>query len=203
MKKLALTVIALFGIISIANGAGNVAAGEEKSAMCQGCHGPDGNSPMGDFPSLAGQHDSYLIKQLNDFKAGKRSNEMMDAIAPTLSDEDITDIAAYFSSQKITAAGTEADAKIIAMGKSIYMGGKKKTSLTACTGCHGPNATGNRAAKFPSLAGQHADYISSQLLSFSRDERTNDMNKMMRNIANTMKEREIAAVAAYLASLPE
>lgn len=200
MMRAAITTLMIFGLAAPVFAA-NPNAGFDKSGVCQGCHGGDGNSPVAAFPSLAGQPANYLAKQLKDYRSGNRKNETMDALAASLSDEDIADIAAYFASQKPTPTGSDAKADTLALGKLIYKGGNMDTGLTACASCHGPQGKGNGPAKFPALAGQHADYTVSQLQNFKIEIRSNDMNNMMRNVSARMTQKEMDAVAAYLATL--
>ncbi|OGT21155.1 MAG: hypothetical protein A2V90_07180 [Gammaproteobacteria bacterium RBG_16_57_12] len=200
MRKI-LTAAALFTLFTHVYAAGDPATGEEKSATCQGCHGADGNSPSADFPSLAGQNATYIIKQLQNFKEGKRSNETMSAMAATLEDQDMADIAAYFSSKKGVSTGSSAPKEVLNRGRLLYKGGNKKEGMAACAGCHGAKGTGNGPAGFPALAGQHADYIERQLLAFKTEERKNDMNHMMRDISFKLTSNDMKAVAAYLTTL--
>ena len=176
--------------------------GEEKAAVCTGCHGTDGNNPVSEFPTLAGQHATYLAKQIRDFKSGKyRFNDIMESMVVSLTEQDITDITVFFSAQKAIAVGSDADEETLAAGKKIFNGGNSKRHVTACAGCHGANAAGNEPAKFPALAGQHTDYIYKQLMDFKTGQRHNDMNKMMQNIAENMSFKDIKAVSAYIATL--
>jgi cytochrome c553 len=200
MIKYTLTSILLL-MMALSAHAGDINAGQEKSSMCQGCHGADGNSPAGMWPTLAGQHAKYLTKQIKDFQAGNRKNETMESMVAGLSDEDIADISAYFSSQKPASSGTADDEGLITLGHKIYKGGNMESRLMACAGCHGPNATGNSPAKFPSLIGQQSEYVITQLSNFAEGSRSNDINKMMQNVATKMSKKEMEAVAAYLASL--
>jgi cytochrome c553 len=182
--------------------AGNPEAGKEKSALCQGCHGPDGNSLSPEWPNLADQHAGYIRKQVTNFQKGERQDPTMSSMVIGLSKEDIADIAAYFSSQSLQA--TEADAKAasdIALGKKIYKGGNTYNHVPACAGCHGPNGVGNEPALFPRIAGQKIDYLIKTLNDFRAGNRANDPNEIMRNIAAKLSEREIKAVAAYASSL--
>ncbi|MCK5668273.1 MAG: cytochrome c4, partial [Gammaproteobacteria bacterium] len=154
--------------------AGDVAAGKEKSALCAACHGTDGNSVNPVWPKLAGQHSEYILKQLKDFKAGKRNNIQMNPLVATLSEEDMQDLAAYFSSQQAKIG--YASAESLEMGEKIYRAGDASKGLPACMSCHGPTGAGNPAASFPSLSGQHAEYTKIQLLAFRDNKRTNDTN---------------------------
>jgi len=179
--------------------AADATAGKAKAAACAACHGADGNSPNPEWPSLAGQHATYLVKQLKEFKAGDRSNPLMSPMAAGLSEEDMADIAAYFSSQ--TPAGGKADPALVNAGEKLYRGGNATTGVAACMGCHGPNGAGNPQANFPGLAGQHAVYTVLQLKAFRSGQRTNDAGKMMQDIAARMTDAEMDAVASYIQGL--
>ena len=180
-------------------GAADAAAGKTKAAACASCHGADGNSANPEWPSLAGQHEKYLIKQLEEFKNGARANPLMSPMAAGLSEQDMADLAAYFSSQ--TPKGGEADPELVALGEKIYRGGNATTGVAACMACHGPDGMGNPLANFPRLSGQHAAYTALQLKAFRTGDRTNDAGLMMRNIATRMSDAEIQAVSSYIAGL--
>lgn len=182
-----------------ANAAGDATAGKAKAAACASCHGADGNSANPDWPKLAGQHDQYLVKQLTNFKAGERKNAMMAPMAAGLSEQDMADIAAFYSSQALAAG--KADPKLVDAGEKLYRGGNATTGVAACMACHAPNGTGNPQANFPSLSGQHAAYIVLQLKAFRSGERANDAGKMMQNIAARMTDAEMESVASYIEGL--
>jgi len=182
-----------------ASAAGDAAAGQAKAAACASCHGADGNSANPDWPKLAGQHDKYLAKQLADFKAGNRKNAMMAPMAAGLSEQDMADIAAFFSSQ--TLSGGKADPKLVDAGEKLYRGGNATTGVAACMACHGPSGMGNPQANFPRLSGQHAAYTVLQLKAFHSGERANDAGKMMQNIAARMTDAEMQQVASYIEGL--
>jgi len=179
--------------------AGDAAAGQTKAAVCAGCHGADGNSMVPTFPSLAGQHPEYIVKQLSEFKAGDRYDPSMSPMAMPLSEEDMHDLAAYFSAQ--SRKGGEAAADKIDLGERLYRGGNAAKGLVACTACHGPTGAGIASAKYPSIAGQSAVYIEKQLKDFAAGNRANDPNRMMREIAAKMSADEMAAVAQYMQGL--
>lgn len=200
MKKITIAFALMLGVMGSAQAAGDAAAGKEKSTTCAACHGPDGNSFNPVWPKLAGQHPSYLAKQLAEFKAGERTDPTMAPMAMGLSEEDMADLAAYFASQSISTNAAGEAAKM-ARGKAIYMGGDAEKGIAACMACHGPTGAGNPAAKFPNLAGQHAAYAEKTLKDFRSGARANDLNKMMRDIAANMSDDDIAAVSAYLASM--
>lgn len=202
MKKVLMLVLSGLAV-SVAASAwaegGNAEAGKTKSATCAACHGADGNSVNPEWPKLAGQHPSYILKQLMNFKNDERVNPSMTPMAKPLSDADMADLAAYFSSQ-VKKAG-EADQSKVALGEQIYKGGNNATGVAACAACHGPNGAGNPAANFPAISGQHVAYTKLQLNAFRKGERANDAGKMMRNIAAGMTDAEIEAVAEYIAGL--
>ena len=179
--------------------AGNPDAGKAKSQLCAACHGADGNSPNPAWPNLAGQNEEYLIKQLMDFKSGKRKNAQMSPMASPLTSQDVDDLAAYFAAQ--THKKSVAKSGDIEMGETLYRAGNLKTGVAACMACHGPTGAGNPAAKYPALAGQHADYTVLQLKAFKDGSRNNDANSIMRVIAGKMTDAEIDAVAGYIQGL--
>lgn len=196
--KLLVTVFGLLlGMNSPAMAAGDAAAGEAKAAPCFGCHMPDGNSVVDQFPKLAGQHEKYSIKQLSEFKSMKRKNDIMFGMAVALSDQDMADLGAYFASKTITPSVAD-DAKV-ALGKDIYRGGNMNTGVPACMGCHGPTGAGNPAAGYPSLGGQHVAYTLAQLNAFRDGARDNDPARMMRSVVARMSKEELEAVANYIA----
>ena len=199
MKPLLIASIASFFLLTTAQAAGDAEAGKSKSAMCAACHGPDGNSPAPTFPKLAGQHAAYLAKQLAEYKSGERQNATMNGMAAALSEQDIADLAAFYSSQQVTL-GKAAEDKVEA-GEAVYRAGNTATGVSACAACHGPTGSGNPMANFPSLSGQHADYTVLQLKAFRAGERANDAGSMMRGVAKKMTDAEIEAVAQYIQGL--
>ena len=171
---------------------------------CIACHGVDGNSPSSQWPKIAGQGAKYLVKQLtafrdNDLEKSGRVNAQMAGFAKTLSDQDIADLAAYYSAQKGTIG--QADPALVELGYHIYRGGDKARGIPSCMGCHGPTGAGNPASGYPSLAGQWADYTQTQLEAFKAETRRNDLNRMMRDIASKMHPEEIKAVANLIQGL--
>ena len=199
MKPLLIASIASFFLLTTAQAAGDAEAGKSKSAMCAACHGPDGNGPAPTFPKLAGQHAAYLAKQLAEYKNGERQNATMNGMAAALSEQDIADLAAFYSSQQVTL-GKAAEDKVEA-GEAVYRAGNTATGVSACAACHGPTGSGNPMANFPSLSGQHADYTVLQLKAFRAGERANDAGSMMRGVAKKMTDAEIEAVAQYIQGL--
>jgi cytochrome c553 len=202
--------------VAAAKPAGNAAAGQQKSAACGGCHGPDGNTPPEMYaaikaPKLAGQVPEYIVKSLHDFKAARRSNEVMSPQAQAVAENDMADIAAWFGSQKVRPNPAQ-NKDLLAQGEKIYMKGIGRPDVVAaCIGCHAPNGVGNRdwakimskvpAVLAPAIGGQHAGYISDQLKAYKSGKRATDPAKVMRDITGRMSEKDIAAVAEYIATL--
>ncbi|WP_025132044.1 cytochrome c [Pseudomonas sp. PH1b] len=200
MNKLLVSLLLTLGITGVAHAAGDAAAGQAKAAVCGACHGPDGNSMAPNFPKLAGQGEKYLEKQLHDIKSGKRQVLEMTGLLTNLSDQDMSDIAAYFASQKGSVGA--ADPKVVARGEELFRGGKLDQGMPACTGCHSPNGAGNAAAGFPHLSGQHAQYVAKQLTDFREGNRTNDGDTLvMRSIAGKLSNKDIEAVSSYIQGL--
>lgn len=165
--------------------------------VCIACHGVDGNSVAAVNPVIAGQHADYLYKQLGEFKAGKRKNPVMLGITAPLSDTDMADAAAWFSSQPAKERGAS-DKALIEAGRKIYRNGIAAKGLPACMSCHSPNGAG-LPAQYPRLAGQHASYTTAQLVAFRSGERTN--HPAMIPIAERMTDKEIKAVAEFIQAL--
>lgn len=209
MNKVLVSLLLTLGITGMAQAAGNAEAGQTKVAVCGACHGADGNSAMPNFPKLAGQGERYLLKQLKDIKAGstpgapegvgRKVVEMTGMLDP-YNEQDLADIAAYFSSQKGTVG--MADPALVAQGEQLFRGGKLEQGMPACTGCHAPNGVGNDLAGFPQLGGQHAAYTAKQLTDFREGNRTNDGDTMiMRAIAAKLSNKDIAALSSYIQGL--
>ncbi len=176
----------------------DVAKGEANfAAVCVACHGPDGNSVLPIYPKLAGQHPEYLVKQLREFKADKRVNAIMKGFASTLSDDDMKNIA-YWVSAKTSKPGAAKDKDLVMLGERIYRGGIADRQIPACAGCHSPNGAGI-AAQYPRLSGQNAEYAVIQLTAFRDGVRNNSVQ--MNQVAAKLNDREIKAVADYIAGL--
>ena len=204
MNKLVVSLLLTLGVAGAATAAqtvkGDAAAGQAKTAVCGACHGPDGNSPAPNFPKLAGQGQRYLEKQLHDIKSGKRTVLEMTGMLTAFSDQDLADIAAYFSSQKGSVGA--ADSKLVERGRSLFNGGDLEKGMPACTGCHSPNGAGIALAGFPHLSGQHSQYVTKQLTDFREGNRTNDGDAMtMRTIAGKLSNHDIEALASYIQGL--
>jgi len=174
------------------------------STVCVACHNSDGNSSISVNPKLAGQHPEYLLKQMRNFKGegGKqpeRLNPIMNGMIAAYSDDQMRDIAAYLSEQKLKPEVSK-NRDTIEYGRKLYRAGDQAKGLPACAACHGPTGSG-MPAQYPRIAGQFTDYTESQLKSFRAGERANDSNKMMRMVALKMTDAEIKAVADYVAGL--
>ena len=188
--------------------AGDAEAGKQKAEPCAACHGVGGVSANPAWPKLAGQGEKYLVDQLKLFKEKVRVNTLMNPQAENLSDQDIEDLATYYSSQAASAGSADPDKefqgeKLHVIGERIYRGGNTKTSVPACMSCHAPNGVGNGPAKFPQLAGQHAVYTAAQLRAYRSGARyqPDDNLNMMKEIATYLSDTEIDAVAEYIAGL--
>jgi cytochrome c553 len=167
------------------------------STICAACHNADGNSVITLNPKLAGQHPDYLVKQLTEFKSGKRANAVMSGMAAMLSDEDMKGVAVYFSNQNLVLGKAKTNG-VGSLGEKIYRGGIASTNVPACAACHGANGAGI-PKQFPRLGGQHSDYTLAQLRTFRTGERANA--PMMMAIATKMTDSEMAAVADYIQGL--
>ncbi len=166
--------------------------------LCASCHGEDGNSLVPAFPKLAGQQAVYLLRELKDYKSGKRSSEVMVPIVSSLNEEDLANLAAFYASQKATP-GTVGDAGLLPLGKALYLKGNAKSGIPACDGCHEEGGGGD--GKFPRVAGQNVDYALDQFRLYASGKRGNG-TKVMQTIAERMTPEETKAVAEYMASLP-
>ena len=167
------------------------------TAVCAACHGADGNSAIAANPKLSQQHPEYLVKQLQEFKSGKRNDPVMKGFASALSDEDMTNIA-YWVTAKAAKPGFAKDKALVSLGERIYRGGIADRQIAACAGCHSPNGSGI-PAQYPRLSGQHADYTATQLVAFRDGKRGNSLQ--MTQVAAKLNDREIKAVADYIAGL--
>ena len=202
MKLPSIALLAFIGCASAhaaAPAEGSAEEGQAKSATCVACHGATGNSPNPEWPNIAGQHYPYIVKQLLAFKAGERQNPLMTPIAQTLSEDDMADLAAYYSKQTLT--GLEAAADRVEQGQRLYRGGNVQPAIAACSGCHGPNGQGNPTALYPAIQGQHATYVAAQLRAYRAGTRQTDQNQIMRDVARSMSDAQIDAVAAYVQGL--
>ncbi len=188
--------------------AGDAAAGKALTEACAACHGADGNSVIGTFPKLAGQSEKYLLKQMQDIKSGERKVPEMTGQLDKLTDTNLADIAAYYAQNTMSLSGSKDDKEMLALGAKIYRAGNKEVGIPACIGCHSPTGVGNAPAGFPRVGGQHADYIAKQLRDFRAGSEYTDKGrhndgdiKIMRASVARMSDKEIDAVANYIAGL--
>ncbi len=178
----------------------SISQGMAKANVCGACHGIDGISSNLDWPNLAGQHISYLIKQLQDYKTNKtRQDPTMTAFVAGLSDEDIEEISAFYASLSRATCKSKPDS--LTRGEEIYKRGDLQKHITACIACHGPDGTGNAQAVFPLLSGQNVKYTIMQLNAFKDSKRHNDINGIMHDISKHMSDEDMQAVADYICSL--
>ena len=198
MKKIIISILLTIGLsTNVFAVEGNINAGKDKSAMCAACHGGDGNSLVPMYPKLSSLSAGYIVKQLSQFKDGTRQDPVMAGMVAALSEQDMVDLAAYFSAQKRTAS----ESSVTELGKGLYFGGNSENGVTACVACHGLKGKGMAAAGFPAIASQNAEYIKIQLEKFRSGVRANDNNGMMRNVALGLTDDEIKALSQYIASL--
>lgn len=166
--------------------------------LCAGCHGLDGNSPVPNFPKLAGQHAGYLLHEMEEYKSRKRDNEMMSPLMQEMSQQDMAMLAAYFARQT-PAPGTVNNPELLKIGKRIYLEGNPDSGVPACDGCHEENGRGS--PRFPRVAGQNAEYTIEQFNLYGNGGRKRG-RKIMRVVAEHLTKDEIKAVAEYMASMP-
>lgn len=181
---------------------GDAAAGQTKAGACAACHGMDGNSSDAQYPKLAGQNESYIVRQLMNFKSGSRVNAIMQGMAAPLSPQDMHDIGAYFAKQKSLPGVT--DDALAGPGGKLFREGDPEREVPACMSCHGPDGHGNPGAVYPQLAGQHADYVQKQLQGWHDGDNAwgSDAHaQIMPSIATRLTTADIAAVASYIEGL--
>jgi cytochrome c553 len=175
----------------------DLARGQTLAATCMACHTADGSRGLPANPILQGQHPEYLVKQLQEYKSGKRANAIMAGMAAILSPDDKRHVAAFYAS-KPPVPGAAQKKDLVELGQSIWRGGIVAKGVPACASCHGPSGAGI-PSQYPRLAGQHAEYTEAQMLAFRAGTRAN--NAQMMTIAAKLNDREIAAVSDYIAGL--
>jgi cytochrome c553 len=176
----------------------DLAKGQATSTnVCAACHTSDGSRGSPANPIIQGQHPEYLVKQLTEFKSGKRPSPIMSGMAAPLSESDMKNVAAFYAGKKANP-GFAKSKDLVTLGEKIYRGGIADRSVPACAGCHSPTGAGI-PAQYPRLAGQHADYTEAQLVAFRGGTRNN--SAPMTGVAAKMNDREIKAVADYIAGL--
>lgn len=179
----------------------NIEAGKILSAKCVACHGADGNTTVGNWPKLAGQHKNYLIAQMKEFQKGpqgNRDNAIMYANVSQLTDQEIEQLSAYYTSLPVVYG--EAKPELLELGQQLYRGGDAQKSIPACSACHGPAGQGIASAKYPALAGQNAEYTVEALKNYKEGKRKTNSG-IMRAVASKMTEQEMLAVASYISGL--
>ncbi len=176
----------------------DLAKGQATSTnVCAACHTSDGSRGSPANPILQGQHPEYLVKQLTEFKSGKRANAIMMGMASALSEDDMRNVAAFYAGKQ-AKPGFAKNKELVSLGEKIYRGGIADRSVPACAGCHSPTGAGI-PAQYPRMAGQHADYTEAQLVAFRGGVRKNSLQ--MTGVAAKMNDREIKAVSDYIAGL--
>tara|TARA_B100000212_G_scaffold265859_1_gene205370 strand:+ start:260 stop:898 length:639 start_codon:yes stop_codon:yes gene_type:complete len=179
---------------------GDPQAGSELVATCAGCHGADGNSIVGQWPTLAGQRESYTLAQLIHVQKGERMIESMMGLLDNYSEDQLRDIAAFYAAQEVKVG--QADSINFELGQRIYRAGNLSNGVPACTGCHGPQGKGVESAGYPMLSGQKAEYVVTSLVAYKNGERVHSSNaKIMQGIAARLTTEEIRAVANYVSGL--
>ncbi|MBI3479351.1 MAG: c-type cytochrome [Nitrosomonadales bacterium] len=181
-------------------GSGNPVAGKTRSELCQGCHGEVGLSLEDLIPNLAGQYAPYIAKQLRNFQSGARTHQIMSAMATTINDAELIDIAAYFASQKKMQGNGKGDNPV---AKNLFLKGDASRSIQACVTCHGENGKGMapNVSTYPVIGGQHKDYLRAQLIHWRSGERSNSPDGVMNKIAKSLTDSEIEDLTDYLAGL--
>ena len=167
------------------------------TAVCAACHGADGNSGTPAYPKLAKQHPEYLVKQLQEFKSGKRKNAIMQGFAAMVSEEDMRNVS-YWTTSQAAKPGFAKEKELVTMGERIYRGGISDRQIPACAGCHSPSGAGI-PSQYPRLSGQHSEYTAAQLTAFRDGVRANSLQ--MNQVAAKLNDKEIRAVADYIAGL--
>lgn len=185
--------------IKLRTGDGDPSEGELKSQLCQGCHGITGNSVETLIPKLSGQYSYYIAKELRNYQAGVRTHQIMNAMAATVSDDDLADIAAYFASQK-KMAGKPIDNPV---GKQLFLKGDISRGVIGCINCHGVNGKGRApgTSMFPVIGGQHKDYLYLQIFNFKQGNRTNSASGVMNKLTQLLSDEEVDALADYISGL--
>jgi cytochrome c553 len=189
--------------IRLRSAPGDPVAGRDKSMLCQGCHGEKGMSAETMIPNLAGQYGKYIAKNLRNFQSGARTHQIMSAMAKTISDDDLADIAAYFASQpKMRGDGSGDTNPKAQIGKNLFLNGDMNRMVVACTNCHGVAGKGRAPgiSMFPVIGGQQPGYLRGQLINWRSAERTNSANGIMNRIAQNLTDEEIDSLAEYISA---
>ncbi len=167
------------------------------NSVCATCHGADGQGIAETFPRLAGQTPDYLAKQMADFLAGRRKNDVMTPFLPQLKGAKLEAVARHFSALPTRKEAGDAVGPVAA-GEQLYSSGNIANGVPGCVGCHGPSGRGVELNA--RLTGQYQSYLVAQINAFKSGARNNDKARVMRNAVANLGEAEINAVAAYLAA---
>jgi cytochrome c553 len=169
-------------------------------AACETCHGAAGNAPIPGMmaPKLAGLDPKYIVKQLHDFKYGRRKFDAMNALAQGLSEADIQADADYFAAQ-VRTPDEVTDKALAQRGEAIVNHGILDQTVPACVNCHNDGTTGT--FRYPRLQGQKPDYVINQLMNLKSGQRHNDFGQMSR-VAMRLTDEQMKAVAEYVSGLP-
>ena len=186
--------------VKLRMGSGDPAVGATTSALCQGCHGEDGNSMDSLIPKLAGQYSIYIAKQFRNFQTGAREHQIMSAMSAIISDAELVDITAYFASQKQMSGGGKGGNKV---GENLFTKGDMDRGIPPCQSCHGLNGKGQApdVYDYPVIGGQQKGYLKTQLNHWRSGERSNSIGGVMNGVAKNLTDAEIEALADYISSL--
>ncbi|MBR9814192.1 cytochrome c4 [bacterium] len=179
---------------------GDAEAGAKKANACVACHGPGGNSTNPVWPKIAGQGGKYLYQSMKAYKNGERKNALMAGQMAALSAKDIRNLAAHYAAGSQTPGVGAEDA--VEVAQPLYRAGDAERGIPACLACHGPAGTGNPAAAYPRIGGQHAEYTAIALKAYRNGERSaGNAGQMMTAVAQELTDDEISALASYIAGL--
>jgi len=186
--------------LQLRGGPGDPVIGEAKAALCMGCHGVTGNSMDQLIPKLAGQYGKYIAKQVRNYQASIRTHQIMGAIAASVSDEDLADMAAYFGVQDMMKGDAPSSNQL---GKNLFENGDLSRMLVPCNNCHGASGKGQnpRNSLFPVIGGQHKGYLLGQLRNFKKGTRNNSPGGVMNIMVQQLTDAEMEAVAEYVSGL--
>ena len=184
---------------------GDATKGSQLVESCAACHGADGNSISTDWPKLSGQNQRYLYEQLMYFRDGDRMNALMMSVTPylqTLGDDDLKNIAAFYSQYKTTVGQAKNDEELLSLGTQLYRFGNIKKQIPACTSCHAVYGQGNSLAGYPAVSGQQIGYLTSSLKAYrSKERNSGESSIIMQSIAENLTDYEIEALANYMHGL--
>lgn len=182
-------------------GIGDFAVGKTKSASCRECHSEDGKSFRAPF--LTGQYAGYLAKQLGDFRAGERKHPAIKPSLDTLTETDINDLATYFAGGKVQPDKAIKTGNANILAQDLFVRGDLKRNILPCKSCHGIDGQGSHSANdiYPTIAGQHKQYLQEQLANWRSGTRVNSPSQVMNVIAKSLSDAEIAALAEYVSDM--